>query len=512
MAQLSIADKTANLGRTITIGTAWMVAVRLWMRLIGLVSTVILARLLATEDFGLVAMAMLLVGFLEATSEMSFDSALIQNQNATRDHYDTVWTLAILRGLVIAICVWLLAVPAAEFFDEPRLTDLLSWLALMALVRGFTNVGIVDFRRDLEFEKEFWFLFRVRIISFVVVITAAVILRDYWALIIGMLAAQIAHMLLSYVMCPYRPRLTLKHWIEILHFSKWLFANSMLQYFQNRADATVVGKLIGASSLGIYSVAYEIATLATTEMIAPIRRALLPGYAKLQDNPKRFKSGFIEGYALIFLIGAPAALGLGLTAHLFVPLLLGPNWLAAIPLVQVLALTGFFQVGTANTSVVIIASGRPHLLLLSVMLSVVIGFPTMIWAGMTFGAIGVAWTTVAMTSVLTATLTVFGCRVCKTGVAELLRPMWRASFALVAMVAVVSAVNATFIPTLAPLTLFGQMILAAGLGAATYGAALYGLWQVSGRPLGAEARLFALAISMLRRALGTRLLRRSPAA
>jgi len=463
-----------------------------------LVSTAILARLLIPEDFGLVAMAMVLIGLLDAISEMSFEVALIQNQNASRSHYDTVWTMSIIRGAVLAIVILVLAAPAAGFFNEPRLTELLSWLATGAFLAGFTNVGIVDFQKHLIFDKDFSFMVLVKVFAFVVTIAAAFALRNYWALIIGMISAQIARVVLSFAMSRYRPRLCLSEWLSIFHFSKWLLGNSLLQYLQNRADTTVVGKLIGPTGLGLYSIAYEIATLATTEMVMPIRRALLPGFSILQNDPQRLRRGFIEGYALIFIVGAPAALGIGLTASLFVPLLLGPKWNDAIPLVQILALTGFFQICNANAGTVAIAAGKPQYITLSLLVSVLLGLPGIIWAGLTWEAIGIAWTTVAMALVLTVMMTAFACKLSGTKVWKLLLPLRRAIIALAFMVAVVFALVRAFPATQESLVLAMNLSLVVVSGAVVYVVSLFGLWRIAGSPDGAEARLADAGVKAIR--------------
>jgi O-antigen/teichoic acid export membrane protein len=446
---------------------------------------------------------------LDAVSQMGFEVALIQNQNTNRSHYDTVWTMSIIRGTVLAIVILLLAAPASGFFNEPRLTEVLSWLAIGAFLIGFTNVGVVDFQKHLEFNKDFSFMVLVKVFAFVVTIAAAFALRDYWALIIGMITAQFARVMLSFAMSPYRPRFCLSESLSIFRFSKWLLCNSVLHYLQNRTDTMIVGKLIGQRGLGLYSIAYEIATLATTEMIAPIRRALLPGYAILRADPQRFRAGFIEGYALICIVGAPAALGIGLTADLFVPLFLGPKWSDAIPLVQILALGGFFQIFSANTGTIAIVAGKPQYVTFSLLVSVVLGVPGMIWAGLTWGAIGVAWTTVAMALVLAVMTTAFACKLSHTTVWELLFPLWRALAALAFMVIVVFGVVEVLPETRDSLRLAVNLSLAVGSGVLAYLVSLFGLWRLSGSPVGAEARLHGAGVKGARYLLGLWSARRS---
>jgi len=165
-----------------------MVLCKLVERGLGLVSTIILARLLLPQDFGLVAMAMSLVAGLELMGAFSFDIALIQNQNAERRHYDTVWTFNALFAAFCALALLVLAKPAAQVCQEHRLENITYVLAFATLVGGFENIGIVFFRKELTFAKEFRFMLRKRLVGFFVTIPLAFTLESYWALVAGIVA------------------------------------------------------------------------------------------------------------------------------------------------------------------------------------------------------------------------------------------------------------------------------------------------------------------------------------
>ena len=137
-------DATSGLGRRMAKGAAWTILMRLSIRSIGLVSTVILARLLVPEDFGLIALATLVLGLLEVVAEFGFNLALIQNQTAGRDHYDTAWTLSVLRGVAVALALLALAQPAAAFFGEPRLATVLYVLAFAPAIEGVANIEVLE--------------------------------------------------------------------------------------------------------------------------------------------------------------------------------------------------------------------------------------------------------------------------------------------------------------------------------------------------------------------------------
>ena len=139
-----------DLGRRMAKGAAWMIALRIAVRGVGVVSMIILARLLVPADFGLVAIATALAGALAAMSEFGFQVALIQNQAADRRHYDTAWTLGLIRGFVVAGALVIAAGPLAAMFSDPRLEPILLLLAGSAIVLAFENIGVVDFRKEVK--------------------------------------------------------------------------------------------------------------------------------------------------------------------------------------------------------------------------------------------------------------------------------------------------------------------------------------------------------------------------
>ena len=167
----------ASLGTRIAAGAAWMVVFKLLDRSIGIVSVVILAHLLAPADFGLVAMATAIIAIVELLSAFNFDMALIQSQQVTRAHYDTAWTLNVAMAAICALLVAAAAFPAGVFYGDSRLGPIVLWLSLATWIRGFENVGVVAFRKELELHREFQLLLTKRIGVFLATISIALATR-----------------------------------------------------------------------------------------------------------------------------------------------------------------------------------------------------------------------------------------------------------------------------------------------------------------------------------------------
>jgi PST family polysaccharide transporter len=259
----SMSTGVQDLARKVAAGALWMVALRLTTRLLGVASMLVLARLLTPEDFGLVALATTIAALLDIASDFNFDLAIIRDRGAGRLEYDTAWTLQVLKGLLLALLLLVMAAPTAGFFADPRLEPILGWLALAAFIQGIGNIGTVDFRRELDIAREFRFHLYGRLAQFATGIALAVMWRDWRALVAAIMARRVVLLVASYTMAPYRPRLSLARTRALVDFSKWVLANNALSFVRERIDALIVGKLAGPAPLGLYTIAQEIADLPT---------------------------------------------------------------------------------------------------------------------------------------------------------------------------------------------------------------------------------------------------------
>ena len=307
-------------------GVMWTVLFKFVTRGIGLISTVILARLLVPADFGLVAMAMAIVAGLEILSAFNLDVVLIQNQNAERKHYDTAWSFNLVAGAVQALILVFIAPLIAHFYNDPRLQMIVYLLALGRLVGGAENIGMVAFRKDLQFHKDFKFQVIKKMAGFTITMGLAFWLRNYWALIGGMLAGTFAGVVLSFAMQSYRPRFSFAAVGELFHFSKWLLINNFLYFAIQESSSFILGKLGGSHALGLFTVSYEISNLPSTDLVAPINRAIFPGYAKMAGDMGVLQQGFLNILSAIALFVLPIGAGIALTAGPLVHLMLGAKW------------------------------------------------------------------------------------------------------------------------------------------------------------------------------------------
>ena len=214
--------ETASIGEQVVSSSLWMGGWRWSARLIGLATTVVLARLLLPEDFGILATSVIVITFFTMMIDLGTDNYLVRHQAPDREDYDTGWTLRLIVISIASASVFLAAQPGADFFDDQRLVDILRLLAVAGLLGGFTNIGLTMYRRDLQFIG-----ITQRLTSSAVTIVLAYWLRNYWALVIGEIVFMLVGLVLSYALHPYRPRFTLSRFHLQWDFSKWIVVRNL---------------------------------------------------------------------------------------------------------------------------------------------------------------------------------------------------------------------------------------------------------------------------------------------
>ena len=480
-----------TLGRRIALGGLVLVLLRLSLKLIGLVSIVILFRLLAPEDFGIVALAMLVVGFVEVFAEFGFDQSLLRTKDSTREDYDLVWSLNAIRGVVVGASLLAGAPLAAHFLQEPRLTPVIMLLALVPIFDGMQSVGIVDFAKQLQFHREFKLKVSQKLISFVITLAAALLLRNYWALVVGLLAGKVAGLVLGYVMHPYRPRFSLTGWRKVMGFSLWILSNNVVLFAGNQTDKVVVQRAFDVQTVGIVRIAEEISGM-VMELVWPIERALYAGYVTVANEMEKFRQTLLNGVGLVTALGVPLALGLGLFAEPAVLLLLGEKGRATIPLVQVYVFHGAIRSCVTGVFPAFLVINRPEVNTQITFANVITRLSVLLAGFPIFGLMAVPWSMVAGSVITFCLLWWRSTTLLGLPVLALPAAMWRCIAAAAAMLVFGHWALDTVV---AGSSHFIQLLTLIPVCAAIYLGGLLLLWWVSGKPRGAEEVALAAARS-----------------
>ncbi len=503
MSNGSLPSTSSTIGTSIAKGAAWLISLRLAVRAISFVNIIILARLLAPDDFGLIALATTIVAVFDTLVDFGFDIYLIRHQQATRIYYDTAWTMTILRNAFVAVGAVAVAPLAAAFFDDPRIEPVLWALAGVAFVFGFANVGIVDFGKHMKFHKEFVLKGCARLLAFFPTIAVAFVWQSYWALIVGIAANQLSIFVLSYLMHPFRPRLTLRVWREVFDYSKWVLLQSVGSFAYQKTDTFVVGRVLDAQSLGMYTVAWEVANIATGEVGGPIRRAILPGYAKLAHELTRLRKTYLDVFSVTALVLCPIAAIILVCAEPLVVLLLGNQWIDAIPLVEILAVGGLIRAMNPSANELFMAIGKPHLVSITMYVTLLIAAPAIVLATIRFGLPGTAWALVASAAIQQGIVFALARRHLGVAILDHFRKTWRTIASVSALILCTRSLDSSlsFDPDL-----LSQTARLATLGLtslSTMMAVQVALWVASGRPPGGETLVAAGVLRALRRIRGS---------
>jgi len=196
--------------------------------------------------------ALLMLAGLRQFSKLGIDTALIQREEDDVDEYlNTAWSMKAIRGVVIAGVAFVLAPVAAQFFNEPRATDIIRVIALSPLITGLQNPGVMYLRKNLEFHKQFVYTLSSIITNVTVAIGAAIVLQNVWALVYGSLAGSIMTLFVSYVIHRYRPRPEFHRVIatELFDYGKWILGSGVVLFLINQGDDA----LLDGSSVQLHS-------------------------------------------------------------------------------------------------------------------------------------------------------------------------------------------------------------------------------------------------------------------
>lgn len=340
----------------------WVFSLRIVQQLFGLGRLIILARILAPHDFGLLGVALLTMATLETFSQTGFQAALIQKKEDIKSHLDAAWTVLILRGLILFAILYLIAPYAATFFNAPEAKPIIQVIGLSFLLQAFTNIGVIYFQKELEFNKEFIYQFVGTLTDFIVAVSAVLILRNVWALVFGLIAGNAVRCFVSYLIHPYRPHLSsdLGKAKELFGFGKWILGSSILIFIGAHADDIFVGKLLGVTALGFYQLAYRISNMSVTEINYVVGNVALPTYSKLQDRKVELQQAYFRIMRLTVAISIPIAVGIVFLAPEFTMIFLGEKWMPMVPAMQLLAVAGLIKCVTSTGSPLFTGTGHPN--------------------------------------------------------------------------------------------------------------------------------------------------------
>jgi len=340
----SIGKKTARSGFWVSIAAACTM-------LLALVKSMILARLLSPEVFGLMAICLMITRGLEIFSETGFGTALVQRRSNFEEARDTAFTMMVIRGFLLTSVALIVAPVVARFYDNAILESIVSVISVGFLLGAFQNMNSILLQRDLDFKPLVYLEISTGVIGFLVSVALAYILQNVWALVFAQLITSGAGVIMSFLIIPGRPRFGFNKRVasELFRYGKFITGLTVVIFITVEIDKAVIGKVLGMEALGYYTLAYTIANIPSTYISKIVSKVMFPVYSMLQGDPVALRVELSKAIKLVAVVAIPASAGIVALAPDILRICYGEKWLPASSALSALALFGCFRaLGSVN--------------------------------------------------------------------------------------------------------------------------------------------------------------------
>jgi lipopolysaccharide exporter len=325
---LFISDhKMSNSFRNGVLSSLLLVADSFAKKLVGLASTLILARVLLPEDFGIIAIASLMIGFLSILSETGGHQYLMRVDDLDEDKVNTAWTINFIIKSVLTIVMIFSSFFIDDFYGDPRLTNIFICLSLVFFCYSLENPGTAFLRRKQNYKNIVKLTVITKVFSAIIGVVAALILKNYWALVIGQSVSALLMTIGTYAIHNHRPQFKLTNAKDQWQFSGWMIPQAMFGYSRTQLDVFIISSSFGASILGSYHTMKYIAFIPSLDIISPLSQPFLVELANSKNSTPYFTKLLKTSFILLMIVGLPISVIMFFHHSLIAAFLLGNNWL-----------------------------------------------------------------------------------------------------------------------------------------------------------------------------------------
>jgi len=419
-------------------GAAWSTLSIIGQRGLSLLSTLILARVLAPSAFGLLGMAMVLSAAVESFNDLGTAAALIQRKELDARLASTLFWTNVLVGVVAAGFMVGVAPLVAQLYREPHVAPVLAALSVGFLINNLSVVQRAVLARAMLFRRISMIQLCSSVASSFVGIGLAVAGAGVWSLVAAVIAQTMAATVLYWLASPWRPcwHLSLRDLRSVISYSGNLTASNFAHYVMRNMDNALIGRFLGATALGYYAMAYGLMMYPLYNVSWNLGNVLFPALSRIQEEDARFRQAYLRAVSVVATITFPLMLGLLATADLLVLTCFGAKWAPMAPIVRILAPVGMLQSITSVAGMIFTAKGRTGLQFRWALVETSVVLPAFVM-GLHWGIVGVACGYGVAVFLLSYPFFVITSRIIGLRVSELARTLWPVMRNAAVMLAVV---------------------------------------------------------------------------
>ncbi|MGE0267441.1 MAG: lipopolysaccharide biosynthesis protein [Candidatus Omnitrophota bacterium] len=343
-----------TLKKQITKSAKWIFLYSGCQRVISFCTSVILARLLEPEIFGMYALAFVVIDGFGLFKSMGFDSAVIQRKTDVDKAANTAFIIIPALGVFLYLLLVLAAPYISSFLEQNEMISVLKALGLIFVLGAINRVPQVLLEKNLQFKILAICGIVIEIVFSICAIALSLFGMGIWSLVISFLIKNLISVILIFYYSGWRPKFEFDIAIakDMFHFGKYIFFGSIIWFVVNTFDKIVIPKILDLTTLGYYTIALNLATFASTYLTGKLTDIIYPAYCKLQGNLYDLKMAYLQSTRILTLIILPICAGLYLIGGDFLELTYGQKWLGSIPILKFFAWIGFFRsIGGNNNSI-----------------------------------------------------------------------------------------------------------------------------------------------------------------
>jgi len=307
-------------------------------RSIGLVSILVLARLLTPDDFSVVAISALLLYFCETLAATGSESYIIHKDDVSKSDLSTAWSIDLIIKSIIFILLVVTIPFIVEFYGDERLQNVLYATSSILLINALKSPGLIALKRDLNYRRIFFVMIAQKICAFTVTLSIALSTKSYWALIIGDITAAAVLCIGSYLIHPFRPRPCLTNWRNQWRFSKWILFRASVGFSKSQMDSLLISKFFAPQELGAFYMTKNLSVIPSTDIIGPAVEPLLSSLSRVRNNLKEFNQQLSKAIFAITTLVMPLVIFMWFFPDHIINFFFGAGWAIAHPMLPPLAI------------------------------------------------------------------------------------------------------------------------------------------------------------------------------